>query len=68
MRIVIAPDKFAPDDAFVVAAAALRHRNAVSAYDGEQLTGVVRRTWLRGRTTAGEATAPAGQLLTRMGS
>jgi allantoinase len=59
---------FAPDDGFVVDAVALRHRSAVSAYDGKRLTGVVRRTWLRGRTTAGEATAPAGQLLTRMGS
>jgi allantoinase len=53
---------FAPDDSFVVDAAALRHRNAVSAYDGKQLTGVVRRTWLRGRPTDGE---PAGRLLRR---
>jgi len=54
---------FAPDDSFVVDAAALRHRNAVSAYDGKQLTGVVRRTWLRGRPADGE---PAGRLLRRM--
>jgi allantoinase len=53
---------FAPDDSFVVDAAALRHRNAVSAYDGLRLTGVVRRTWLRGRDTTGE---PAGRLLSR---
>ena len=59
---------FAPDDGFVVDAAALRHRNAVSAYDGKRLTGVVRHTWLRGRTTAGEAMSAAGQLLSRMGS
>jgi allantoinase len=53
---------FAPDDSFVVDAAALKHRNAVSAYDGLRLTGVVRRTWLRGRDTTAE---PAGQLLCR---
>jgi allantoinase len=53
---------FAPDDSFVVDAAALRHRNAVSAYDGKRLTGVVRRTWLRGRPAGGE---PAGRLLRR---
>jgi allantoinase len=56
---------FAPDDSFVVDAAALKHRNAVSAYDGLRLTGVVRRTWLRGRDTTAE---PAGQLLSRAGS
>ena len=38
------------------------HRNPVSAYDGQRLTGVVRRTWLRGVPTAGE---PAGRLLSR---
>jgi allantoinase len=53
---------FAPDDSFVVDAAALEHRNPVSAYDGQRLTGVVRRTWLRGLPTAGE---PAGRLLSR---
>ena len=39
---------FAPEASFVVDATALRHRNAVSAYDGKRLTGAVRRTWLRG--------------------
>jgi allantoinase len=53
---------FAPDDSFVVDAAALAHRNPVSAYDGRRLTGVVRRTWLRGAPTAG---GPAGRLLSR---
>ena len=43
-------------------AGALEHRNAVSAYDGQRLTGVVRRTWLRGVPTTGE---PAGRLLSR---
>jgi allantoinase len=54
---------FAPEDSFVVDAAALRHRNAVSAYDRRRLTGLVRRTWLRGRPAYGE---PAGLLLGRM--
>ena len=59
---------FAPGDSFVVDAAALQHRNAVSAYHGKRLTGVVRRTWLRGvpvatgTTTMGE---PTGRLLSR---
>jgi allantoinase len=56
---------FAPDESFVVDAAALKHRNAVTAYDGKRLTGVVRRTWLRGRITTGE---PAGRLLSRTGT
>ena len=56
---------FAPEDSFVVDAAALKHRNAVSAYDGLRLTGVVRRTWVRGRDTTAE---PPGQLLSRSGS
>jgi allantoinase len=55
---------FAPDESFVVDAAALRHRNAVSAYHGKRLTGVVRRTWLRGRPVDGE---PAGRLISRTG-
>jgi dihydroorotase-like cyclic amidohydrolase len=53
---------FAPEASFVVDAAALRHRNAVSAYDGKRLTGVVRRTWLRGRLVDDE---PTGRLLRR---
>jgi allantoinase len=53
---------FAPEASFVVDAAALRHRNAVSAYHGKRLTGVVRRTWLRGKLVDGE---PAGRLLRR---
>jgi allantoinase len=53
---------FAPEASFVVDAAALRHRNAMSAYDGKRLTGVVRRTWLRGRLVDDE---PTGRLLRR---
>ncbi|HEY0716552.1 MAG TPA: allantoinase AllB [Streptosporangiaceae bacterium] len=50
---------FAPDGSFVVDAAALEHRNPVSAYHGQRLTGVVRRTWLRGAPTGTAAGAPA---------
>ncbi|MQA26346.1 MAG: allantoinase AllB [Micromonosporaceae bacterium] len=53
---------FAPDDEFVVDPATLRHRHPVTPYAGKRLTGVVRRTWLRGRPVDDE---PAGQLLRR---
>jgi allantoinase len=53
----------APNEEFTVDAAKLFHRNAVSAYHGRTLTGVVRRTWLRGREVTGEA--PHGKLLER---
>jgi allantoinase len=43
----------APDEEFTVDVARLFHRNAVSAYHGRRLTGVVRRTWLRGREIVG---------------
>jgi allantoinase len=54
---------FAPDDAFVVDAAALHHRNPISAYHGRPLAGVVRGTWLRGVPVTGDR--PRGELLTR---
>ena len=50
---------FAPDERFTVRAAELLHKNPVSAYDGAELRGVVRRTFLRGDATG------TGQLLTR---
>ena len=53
----------APDEEFTVDAENLFHRNAVSAYHGRTLTGVVRRTWLRGREVTGAA--PHGKLLER---
>jgi len=57
---------FAPDDSFVVDAAALRHRNAVSAYHEKRLTGVVRRVWLRGRPCPSPADDErAGRLIRR---
>jgi len=54
---------FAPDEAFVVDVAKLKHRNPVSAYDGRPLAGVVRSTWLRGAEITGDE--PRGTLLTR---
>ncbi|MGN6326525.1 allantoinase AllB [Pseudolysinimonas sp.] len=39
---------FAPDARRVIRAGELLHRNPVSAYDGRELRGEVRRTWLRG--------------------
>jgi allantoinase len=57
-------DLVAFDDqaSFTVEAARLRHRHPVTPYAGQTLTGVVRRTWLRGREP-GET--PAGELLRR---
>jgi allantoinase len=58
---------FAPEASLVVDAAALRHRNAVSAYHGKRLTGLVRRTWLRGRPVDGDEQGKStGQVLGRM--
>lgn len=59
---------FAPDDAFVVDAGDLQHRNPVSAYHGRALAGVVRGTWLRGERIVGgdaDASVPRGRMLTR---
>jgi allantoinase len=39
---------FAPDETFVVDAAALEYRNPLSPWDGATLTGVVAETWLHG--------------------
>jgi allantoinase len=63
---------FAPDASFVVEPGTLEHRHKLTPYAGRRLTGVVRRTWLRGReifstgrSAAARAAAagPAGQLL-----
>ncbi|MGY1673419.1 allantoinase AllB [Geodermatophilus sp. SYSU D00710] len=53
---------FAPDERFTVGR--LEHRNPVTPYAGRELTGVVRRTWLRGREADG---SPLGRLLDRGG-
>ena len=44
---------FAPDEAFVVDVSKLKHKNPITPYDGKALSGVVRKTFLRGqRSTA----------------
>ncbi len=55
---------FAPDERRTVHAGELLHKNPVSAFDGIELRGLVRRTWLRGAPVdpRGE---PRGELLTR---
>jgi allantoinase len=53
---------FAPEERFTVGR--LEHRNPVTPYAGHELTGVVRRTWLRGREADG---SPLGRLLHRGG-
>lgn len=57
---------FTPDDAFVVDAGTLRHRNPITAYHGRPLAGVVQGTWLRGNEIDG--TRPQGVLLDRKDS
>ena len=54
----------APDEEFVVDVAALAHKNPVSAYAGRRLSGVVRRTWLRGDLVAPDR-PPHGRFLLR---
>ncbi|MEV2275090.1 allantoinase AllB [Nocardiopsis sp. NPDC049922] len=53
----------APEEALHVVARDLQHKNPVSAYDGADLVGRVRRTILRGADV--DLKAPAGRLLTR---
>lgn len=55
---------FAPDSEFVVDARALRHKNAVTPYDGRRLSGAVRQTWLRGQRIDLD-NAPGGGMLVR---
>jgi len=52
---------FAPDETFTVDAAALHHRNPLTPYERRALSGVVRRTWLRGVDTADDK--PHGRLI-----
>ncbi|WP_258229225.1 2-oxo-4-hydroxy-4-carboxy-5-ureidoimidazoline decarboxylase, partial [Arthrobacter sp. HMWF013] len=54
---------FAPDEAFVVDVAKLQHKNPITPYDGKALTGVVRRTYLRGSVV--DSLTPTGKLLRR---
>jgi allantoinase len=58
----------APDAQFTVDIDRLHHRNPISAYAGEQLYGVVRSTWLRGRKIQQDnemVGGPSGSLLSR---
>ncbi|WP_164204917.1 allantoinase AllB [[Micrococcus luteus] ATCC 49442] len=54
---------FAPDQTFVVDAARLKHKNPITPYDGKALTGVVRKTYLRGVEVDG--LTPRGRLIRR---
>lgn len=54
---------FAADDAFVVDVSKLRHKNPITPYDGRALSGVVRRTFLRGQEV--DFVTPTGKLLRR---
>ena len=54
---------FAPDASFVVEPDRLLTRHKLTPYAGQELTGVIRRTWLRGAPVTPDR--PAGQLLTR---
>jgi allantoinase len=51
-RIAVGADAdlvaFAPAESFTVHAAELQHRNPISAFEGRELFGRARRTWLRG--------------------
>ncbi len=66
-RIAVGADAdlvaFDPEADFTVDPVRLHHRNPVTPYAGKVLTGVIRTTWLRGRTVTGDA--PRGVLLTR---
>lgn len=54
---------FAADQAFVVDAHRLRHRHPLTPYQGKALSGVVRRTFVRGREV--DYQTPAGRLIRR---
>ena len=57
---------FAPDASFTVDAAALEHRHPITPYDGRELTGVVRGTYLAGVEV--DRSNPRGRLLRRAGA
>jgi allantoinase len=54
---------FAPQATFTVRASELLHKNPVSAYDGRELRGLVRRTWLAGHPVSVSADAASGGTL-----
>jgi allantoinase len=57
---------FAPDQGFTVEADRLEHRNPVTPYAGRQLTGVVRRTWLRGAPIDSDGSRGSGEVRGRL--
>jgi allantoinase len=56
-----------PGHQFTVAAEALQHRHKITPYEGEALSGVVQKTFLRGRKIydGGHFVSPAGHMLLR---
>ena len=54
---------FAADEAFVVEVSKLHHRNPITPYQGRALSGVVRRTFLRGSEV--DNVVPTGTLIRR---
>jgi allantoinase len=68
-RIAVGADAdlvaFAPQERFTVHASELQHKNPVSAFEGRDLYGRARRTWLRGHPIALDS-APHGALLARL--
>jgi allantoinase len=55
-----------PDERFTVTPSALHHRHKLTPYAGEVLSGVVKKTFLRGRKIYDHdhfADAPLGQML-----
>ncbi len=57
---------FAPDEAYVVDASKLQHKNPITPYDGKALSGIVRQTYLRGTLIDGRT--PTGRLIRRGGA
>ncbi len=55
---------FAPEEPLVVDPLRLEHKNPITPYAGQTLTGVVRKAWLRGQDRS-TRTPASGQLLTR---
>lgn len=57
-----------PDEQWTVRGAELEHRHKITPYEGEQLHGRVKRTWLRGQLVYDDGkfpTGPVGELLRR---
>ena len=54
----------APDETWTVRAAELQHRNPITPYEGREVTGRVRRTYLAG-VAVDLSAPPRGQLLDR---